>query len=239
MRSDVAYGAQDDNRGSNEMVNAAVTNARSAERALAIGYAPVSRRAGLAALFALDARLGDVLRTTREPLVGQMRLAWWRDGLAALDGRGPPAEPILAALALHVLPLGVSGGELAAICAGWERLLADPLDAAVLGDVGAGRGGVLFALAARLLAADRAGLDRIGEGWALADLAGHLGDPALAGEAKGLARSRLDGIAAAHWPRALRPLGALALLARSDLADGVPGSPGRIARIAFHRLTGR
>jgi hypothetical protein len=38
----------------------------------------------------------------------------------------------------------------------------------------------------------------------------------------------------------LRPLGALALLARADLDPGSrPGSPARLARMLFHRFTGR
>ena len=221
------------------MVNAAVTSAREAERSLAIGYAPRDRRPGLAALFAFDARLGDVLRTTREPMVGQMRLAWWREAVAALNERAPPAEPVLRAWADHVLPLGICGGDLAVLCDGWEHLLADPLDASALIAVARERGGALFTLAARLLGGGHRDVTRVGEGWALADVAGHLRDPALAGEARHRARERLGGVERERWPRALRPLGALALLARSDLAGGIPGSPRRIARIAFHRLTGR
>src|SRR3546814_7046937 len=51
------------------------------ELALAICYAPRKARAALAALFALDATLADVLRTTTEPMLGQMRLTWWHDAL--------------------------------------------------------------------------------------------------------------------------------------------------------------
>jgi phytoene synthase len=55
------------------------------ERALALSYAPASTRPGLEALFALDTALGTILKTTREPIVGQMRLTWWYEAL----GRTP------------------------------------------------------------------------------------------------------------------------------------------------------
>ena len=43
---------------------------------LAMTYAPATKRPALEALFALDDTLAGILRTTREPLVGQMRLTW-------------------------------------------------------------------------------------------------------------------------------------------------------------------
>src|SRR3546814_17336884 len=62
------------------------------ELALAICYAPRKARAALAALFALDATLADVLRTTTEPMLGQMRLTWWHDALTRLEAAPPPDD---------------------------------------------------------------------------------------------------------------------------------------------------
>ena len=62
------------------------------ERVLALSYAGEGRGA-LAALLALDDSLATLLRTTREPALGQMRLAWWREALERLDTAPPPAEP--------------------------------------------------------------------------------------------------------------------------------------------------
>lgn len=221
------------------MVNAPEITVAQAERALALGYAPAPRRAGLAALFALDARLGDVVRATREPLVGQMKLAWWRDALIALDGDRPPAEPILAGIAEAALPADLRGSELATIAAGWEHLFADPFGLAAVTAFARDRGGRLFDQAALLLTGGRHDVAGAGEGWAMADLAARLTDAELARQVRALARDRLAAAMDRPWPRALRPLGALALLARSDLDGGSPGSPGRIARLAVHRLTGR
>lgn len=223
------------------MVNAAVTSAAEAERALALGYAPAARREGLAALFALDATLGQVVRGARQPLIGQMRLAWWRDALAALDERPPPAEPVLAAIAQEVRPYGPSGAALARMAGGWEHLFAEPIDADAMAAHACERGGVLFAAAARLLTGSgdhHRGVVIAGEAWALADLGARLSDPAAAGVARSLAQARLEAADRGRWPRALRPLGALALLARDDLAGGTPGAPRRVARLLAHRLTG-
>ena len=45
---------------------------------LALAYAPAEARPAWAGLLALDARLAGVVRAAREPVLGQLRLAWWR-----------------------------------------------------------------------------------------------------------------------------------------------------------------
>jgi len=212
-----------------------------AERNLAFSYAPRDRRAGLEALFALDARLASILRGTREPMVGQMRLTWWYEALAALDTRPPPAEPVLAALAETVLPHGVTGAMLAGLVDGWDVLLdGAALDNDALERVAVERGERLFAAAAHLLDDDTIPV-AAGQGWALADLATHLSDAATAARATALATVRLDAAMQRRWPASSRPLGALVLLARFDLAAPpiAAGSPRRTWRLLRHRLTGR
>lgn len=62
---------------------------------------PHARRAALSALWGLAARLTKLLLDAREPLIGQIKLAWWRDmaGLIASDpGALPKGEPLLAEL---------------------------------------------------------------------------------------------------------------------------------------------
>ena len=225
------------------MVNHGVTSAevRASERNLALSYAPLPSRAALAALFALDQRLGDILRAAREPMIGQMRLTWWYEALAALDTRPPPAEPVLAALAETVLPLGVTGAMLAGLVDGWDVLLdGAALDNDALERVAVERGERLFAAAAHLLGDDTIPV-AAGQGWALADLATHLSDAATAARATALAKVRLDGAMQRRWPAPSRPLGALVLLAHFDLATPpiAAGSPRRTWRLLRHRLAGR
>ena len=218
------------------MVNVTVTAIEDPERALALSYAPRDRRVALSALFALDAALGQVLRTTREPIVGQMRLAWWREALARLDSAPPPGEPVLQALASEVLPLGPTGQGLAAMVDGWEILLGT-VDERAIADHGRLRGGILFQQAGTASGAAGDPFAEAGQGWALADLSSHISDPAMAALARELAAPWLATAARHRWSRAGRALGALALIARLDLVG--PATPWRVARLAWHRLTGR
>jgi phytoene synthase len=221
-----------------ESVSAAMENP---ERDLALSYAPSSGRAGLAALLALDDALARLLRTTREPALGQMRLAWWREALEKLDRTPAPAEPVLRALETEVLRHGVKGGSLVPIVHGWEVLIEEEmLDAPAMQRFGEGRGR-LFEVAGTLLGSRGDPLEAAGQGWALADLARNLDAETERGVARELALPLLDAAASIRWSREGRALGALAHLARLDLADTPkePGAPSRVGRLLWHRLTGR
>ena len=222
-----------------------MTEPNDPERALALPYAAADRRAGLTALLALDDTLGQILRTTREPMVGQMRLTWWYEALCALDNAPPPAQPVLQALATEVVARGVSGSALAGLVDGWEILLdPDPLDPDMLDSYAAQRGGRLFALAGQVLGAASADpLTDAGAGWALADLARHSRNSQAAKAPAAHAKIALHAAMQRRWSRAVRSLGALALIAQMDLAvahgtSRSVTSPRRIARLGWHRLTG-
>ncbi|KQM66830.1 MULTISPECIES: squalene/phytoene synthase family protein [unclassified Sphingomonas] len=207
------------------------------ERALALAYAPDNgRRAALSALLALDTALGDVVRSTTQPALGQIRLAWWREQLAKLDGAAPPAMPVLEALYADVLPLGVGGTDLSGIVDGWDVLIEEEtLDDAALQRFAEERGGRLFALAAAILGGDAAVARRLGQGWALFDLARHQSEPATAARADALAQTALTGSLAG----VARSLGMLALSARLELAGVPQGGPKRAARLMWFGLAGR
>jgi phytoene synthase len=211
-----------------------------ADRAFALTQVRDDKRAAVGALWRLDAALGAVLAGGREPMISQIKLAWWRDSLEKLDHEAAPAEPTLQEVAAQLLP-AVSGSELAAMERPWVALLGlGPLTEGELDDY-AGRGRTLFRYSARLLGAELdAEHERAGEGWALADLARH-SNRADAEAALAAARARLRPLA---WPRALHPLGMLAALAWRDVGRGIdrlepPGAPPRIARMLRLRLTGR
>ena len=62
---------------------------------------PLERRAAIATLWAFAERLTRLLIDAREPLIGQIKLAWWRDMAAMLardPGGLPKGEPLLAEL---------------------------------------------------------------------------------------------------------------------------------------------
>lgn len=220
-------------------------NELDADRALALSYVPAARRAAIKALWRLDVALGRVIAGGREPLISQIKLAWWRDSLAKLDSEAAPAEPALEAVAAHVLPMGVKGSELSHMEEGWTVLLSqERLTAAELASYAAFRGGLLFRHSGAILGKELSvEMEQSGQGWALVDLARHSNrdDAAASVEA---AREELAASAGIRWPSALRPLGMLAALARRDAEQGPDGlqeqgAPGRMLRMLRHRLTGR
>jgi phytoene synthase len=208
------------------------------DRILALSYVPAARRPALDALWHLDAALGAILAGGREPMISRIKLVWWREALEKLDMDRAPAEPVLQALAAHVLPAGIAGAELAEMVEGWEALLSpEPLTADELALYAEARGARLFLYSARLLGGEpQAGA---GERWALADLARH-SNPADAEAAIAAARAQPP---AGRWPARLRPLGMLAALAERDAEASRPrwepqGAPGRMLRMLRLRLTG-
>ena len=78
------------------------------ERWLATLWAAAGERPALAAVFAFDLELERVVADAKEPLLAELRLAWWREQLAAIAGGAPPpAQPLLRALARDARRHGV------------------------------------------------------------------------------------------------------------------------------------
>lgn len=150
---------------------------------------------------------------------------------------------MLQAVARELLPLGFMGVELAEMTSGWERIIGpEPLRVEELDFYAALRGGRLFKLSAALLGGTVDALEASGEAWALVDLARRSRNEDRSA-ALSSAAARLSMIPR-YWPPALRPLGMLAMLTRRDLGNASgdverSGTPGRMARMFVHRLTGR
>ena len=189
--------------------------------------------------------MGEVVRTTREPLLGPIKLAWWRERLEELDGvTPPPAEPRLQGVARDLLPTGVRGRDLAGLERGWLGLFDPfPWDTGIAEAVWF-RGRLLFATAARAIGQTTDDdIEEAGGLWALVDVARHCSDPGsramLLQQACTLAR-KLGGL---RFPAPLRPISMLAALAVRDCSRGEPfereGTAGRAAGMLKHRLSGR
>lgn len=170
-------------------------------------------------LWTLDVRLGRVVATTTEPMIGQLRLAWWQEALTdtvGVKGRGDPLVDALRA-AGEAPPTGLT-----AWLDGWEALIADDdLDAYAIG-----RGGGLFqSLAGEAEVPDW--LIQAGAAWALWDFSGHVSSPDLAAKAIDLARHKLFSCDPV-WPGSWRPMRIAYGLAQEDI---------RRAKAAPNRLT--
>ena len=71
------------------------------DRFLCSLFAPSSVRADLCALYAFNLDVGNIVVTTTEPLIGLMRLQWWRDTLDAVfqGNKAPVGSPVAERLA--------------------------------------------------------------------------------------------------------------------------------------------
>ena len=178
---------------------------------LALAYAPASDRLALLGLLALDARLSGIVRNSHEPMLAQLRLAWWRESLAG-SGRG---DPLLAAL--ENWP--GSRDALTGLVEGWEAMTGvAPLPPAAFLALAEARGRGFAALAGE--GTPREAALRLGRNWALADIAMHLSHPAERQAALDLARAQ-------DWqrsalPRGLRPLAVLHGLAANEISKDAP-----------------
>ena len=88
--------------------------------ALALAYAPRDARPVFQDLFALDRRLADAVRQASEPIIAQLKLAWWRDRFAQSPAEWPKGEPLLARLAGWDADISRLGG----LVDGWEQIAA-------------------------------------------------------------------------------------------------------------------
>ncbi len=180
---------------------------------LALAYASAATRLPLLTLLAFDARLAGIVRGSREPMLAQLRLAWWREQLRADPASRPQGEPLLAALTGWPGPLAA----LAGLVDGWEGMTgAAPLESARFAALAAARGQCFAALAASPQGHEAA--RRMGRNWALADIAGRLTHPAEREAALALALAQ-DWRRAA-LPRGLRPLAVLHGLAARAIRAG-------------------
>jgi phytoene synthase len=148
---------------------------------------------------------------------------------------------MLRAVTELLISRGVSGAGLARIAEGWLALTEDDsASQAAIDEHAVERGGTLFSIAGRLCGIDDDRLELAGAGWALADRARHADDAALAARLAEAARARFAGLGMSRWPRRLRVLGTLVVLAGHDLERKTRRSRrSRLLRALRHRVTGR
>lgn len=189
---------------------------------LALAYAPARARDPWLALLLLDARLCGILRSAREPMLAQLKLAWWRDRLTGKPAQWPKGEPLLALLT----PWAERARDLVLLVDGWEGLLAEPpLAEAALAELVAGRVAAVKALA-EVIGVPSAS-DALVREWTLCELALHRSEPSE----RDAARALLGEVAGGRAHGALRPLAVLAGLnrraQRRDANDALDG-PGAV-----------
>lgn len=204
------------------------------EQRLAIAWSTAEARDRLTSMLAFDGRLARIVTRTREPMLGQMRLAWWRDTLGLGVAARPRGDVVLEALGTFWE--GREAG-LIALVDGWEQVLHEkPLSEDAAGRFAEGRSAALLGVYGGDARADRPGAAsrRAAWCWSLGDFAARVSDPGeRAMLAKlGLASSGPDR----RLPRSERGLAVLGLLGERALrCGGRPLMEGRGAAIAVMR----
>ena len=179
---------------------------------LALSYAPAKSHAPTLALLALDARLGGLVRQAREPLLAQIRLAWWRDRLGESPENWPGGEPLLAGLRESwAKPRALVG-----LVDGWEAQLGeDSLTAVNL--LASARAEAWVALHRELGCREDINATQLAAyRWGMADARSCLSDLADRTTAVWDVEEAVRGLKI-RLPRALRPLAVLEALARRSL----------------------
>lgn len=186
---------------------------------LAVTYARSDVKAALQLLLTFDSRLADIVLQSSEPMIAQIKLAWWHDAITSASDKRPKGEPLLATLANIEQRFDVTTA-MATLVDAWRLLAASDDWAPELRQrFGAMRAMGVFRSYATWLQTDVS--SDVGIYWALNDLDRRMGK----------APSMLTKMA--PLPRALRPLSILAFAAARDVTrkNG--------ARLMWHALTGR
>lgn len=147
------------------------------ERYLTALFAPADRREDLLALYAFNLEVAKTREVVREPMLGRIRLQWWRDALDEIFiGKPPRRHETVEPLANAILRRNLPREPFERLLLARERDL-DETPVATLAELEAyaeGTSGELMALALVILgAADpalQANARRIGRGYALAGL---------------------------------------------------------------------
>lgn len=177
---------------------------------LAVAYAPKGVREPWTALLVFDHRLARAVAAASEPLLAQVKLAWWRDRMRTRAAQWPAGEPLLAALA----GFDAERDALEALVDAWEGLIGDEPGETALAQLAQARAGAVAALARMAgCPVDVNGIAILAQRWT---------DPNS---------MRADAV---RLPRVLRPLVILANLPRSNAAG-----PLALLRIVRLGLVGR
>src|SRR6202043_4114237 len=66
-------------------------------------FAPAGRREALLTLYAFNYEIARVRESVTQPMLGQIRLQWWRENIAAAFEGGPVrAYPVVGALSVAI-----------------------------------------------------------------------------------------------------------------------------------------
>jgi len=136
-------------------------------------FAPTDEREAMAAVYAFNLEVARIREIAREPLLGHMRLQWWRDALDSIYAGTPPRQDVAAAMADAVGRFGLGRGHFDRILDARSLDLDDlgPQTLAALVDYADGTSASLAELSLEILGvtgeASRQAARDVGIAWAL------------------------------------------------------------------------
>lgn len=208
-----------------------------AER-VALNYVPAAVRPKIASFFALDRRLAQIVAGSNEPMLGQMRLAWWRDMLQKPNQNRPAGDAVLDGVGVS---WSRSSENLLPLVDAWEIfLLAEELTDDAMVNFAVKRASPLCRAIEFTDEPTGNRIGNLGAVWALADTAAHVSKQEERDLILSLARARIEDLPL--HPRVPAPIAVLgALSTRAIARGGRPLMEGRGAAWAALRagLTGR
>ena len=186
---------------------------------LAVAYVPAIYRPAFTLLLQIDERLAGILKSAREPMIAQIKMAWWREAFGNAPHLRPKGEPLLQLLndSNDVIPPAA----LDALVSAWEMLLGqNSWDQQVTNGHADLRAEAIFQTYARWVGSTQ-DVQPVGRAWALADLRQAFPERVAQGV-------RPDHVSLPS-SRKLRPLSILTMSTRTRSGP----------RLVLHALTGR
>lgn len=207
------------------------------EQKLALLHAGKSTAEQLGAFLQLDRRLGQFVSQSKEPILTQMRLAWWRDQLAKPVADRPGGDAILDDLSAH---WSGEEGVLIELVDGWEQLLAEPPLPQSAAEGFAVARAHCFGAIARMTGYDPVNAIHCGASWAFADLLARMSDPEERAFVLSVARSQCAyNLALPYKLRSLAILGKLGQRAIDNGGGALISRRGDVLHIMRLGLFGR
>ena len=207
------------------------------EQKLALAHSSGAHQRRLRVFLALDGRIAQFVSQSKETMLTQMRIAWWRDQFGKPAAERPNGDPILDAISVDWIG---QDDALIALVDGWEGLLAEPplADSAAL-EFATGRA-QCFAALARMEGHEAANAMHCGVLWALADLASRVRDKEERDMIMQMAAQQCAGsLNVPYGLRSLRILGSLGARFMKNGAEGLVNGRSDILHIFRLGLFGR
>lgn len=108
-----------------ESAGAALLQRHDRDRYLLSLFVPVARRGVVQTLYAFNSEIARIREQVTNPVLGQMRLEWWREGVdAAYSDRPVPRHEVLTPLAESIRRFGFTRGHLEQLIRAREEDLA-------------------------------------------------------------------------------------------------------------------